>query len=136
MVLRGARQLRCREHLVKAAARHGLKLRQNYNCMAPRLANRIERLRVREAIQAHEKGHCTRCAAVVAGSCVMWNGISTQWPIMAARRCRNWSIGQADSVAKPEEQRARTHYKLGVARPGVRRPIREDSRSVCTLDPR
>jgi len=26
---------RCREHLVKAAARHGLKLRQNYNREAP-----------------------------------------------------------------------------------------------------
>lgn len=34
---------RCREHLVKAAARHGLKLRQNYNREAPRLANQIGR---------------------------------------------------------------------------------------------
>jgi transposase, IS5 family len=34
---------RCREHLVKAAARHGLNLRQNYNREAPRLANQIGR---------------------------------------------------------------------------------------------
>ena len=34
---------RCREHLVKAAARHGLKLRQNYNREAPRLATQISR---------------------------------------------------------------------------------------------
>ncbi|AQW31653.1 IS5 family transposase (plasmid) [Ralstonia syzygii subsp. celebesensis] len=34
---------RCREHLVKAAARHGLKLRQNYNREAPRLATQIGR---------------------------------------------------------------------------------------------
>jgi transposase, IS5 family len=32
---------RCREHLVKAAARHGLKLRQNYNREAPRLGLQI-----------------------------------------------------------------------------------------------
>ncbi len=34
---------RCREHLVKAAAQHGLKLRQNYNREAPRLAGQIGR---------------------------------------------------------------------------------------------
>jgi IS5 family transposase len=34
---------RCREHLVKAAARHDLKLRQNYNREAPRLASQISR---------------------------------------------------------------------------------------------
>jgi IS5 family transposase len=34
---------RCREHLVKAAARHGLKLRQNYNREAPRLVLQIGR---------------------------------------------------------------------------------------------
>ncbi|MFP3435965.1 IS5/IS1182 family transposase, partial [Paraburkholderia sp. SIMBA_061] len=34
---------RCREHLVKAAARHGLKLRQNYNREAPRLELQIGR---------------------------------------------------------------------------------------------
>jgi IS5 family transposase len=34
---------RCREHLVRAAARHGLKLRQNYNREAPRLALQIGR---------------------------------------------------------------------------------------------
>ncbi|RQU49427.1 IS5 family transposase [Burkholderia cenocepacia] len=34
---------RCREHLVKAAARHGLKLRQNYNREAPRLESQIGR---------------------------------------------------------------------------------------------
>jgi transposase, IS5 family len=34
---------RCREHLVKAATRHGLKLRQNYNREAPRLALQIGR---------------------------------------------------------------------------------------------
>jgi IS5 family transposase len=34
---------RCREHLVKAAARHGLKLRQNYNREAPHLARQIGR---------------------------------------------------------------------------------------------
>jgi len=34
---------RCREHLVKAAARHGLTLRQNYNREAPRLAIQIGR---------------------------------------------------------------------------------------------
>jgi len=34
---------RCREHLVKAAARHELKLRQNYNREAPRLARQIGR---------------------------------------------------------------------------------------------
>ena len=34
---------RCREHLVKAAARHGLKLRQNYNRESPRLARQISR---------------------------------------------------------------------------------------------
>ncbi|SAK40825.1 hypothetical protein AWB82_00245 [Caballeronia glebae] len=34
---------RCREHLVKAAAGHGLKLRQNYNREAPRLALQIGR---------------------------------------------------------------------------------------------
>ncbi|MGF6472999.1 IS5 family transposase [Paraburkholderia youngii] len=34
---------RCREHLVKAAARHGLKLRQNYNREAPHLALQIGR---------------------------------------------------------------------------------------------
>ena len=34
---------RCREHLVKAAARHGLKLRQNYNREAPRLGLQIGR---------------------------------------------------------------------------------------------
>ena len=34
---------RCREHMVKAAARHGLKLRQNYNREAPRLAGQIGR---------------------------------------------------------------------------------------------
>jgi len=34
---------RCREHLVKAATRHGLKLRQNYNREAPRLARQIGR---------------------------------------------------------------------------------------------
>jgi transposase, IS5 family len=34
---------RCREHLVKAAARHGLKLRQNYIPEAPHLARQIGR---------------------------------------------------------------------------------------------
>jgi IS5 family transposase len=34
---------RCREHLVKAAARHGLKLRQNYNRETPQLASQISR---------------------------------------------------------------------------------------------
>ncbi|MGF6293229.1 IS5 family transposase [Paraburkholderia youngii] len=34
---------RCREHLVKAAARHGLKLRQNYNREASHLARQIGR---------------------------------------------------------------------------------------------
>ncbi|MGK2833528.1 IS5 family transposase, partial [Ralstonia pseudosolanacearum] len=34
---------RCREHLVSAAAQHGLKLRQNYNREAPRLAGQIGR---------------------------------------------------------------------------------------------
>jgi IS5 family transposase len=34
---------RCREHLVKAAGNHGLKLRQNYNREAPRLAGLIGR---------------------------------------------------------------------------------------------
>jgi IS5 family transposase len=34
---------RCREHLVKAAARNGLKLRQNYNREAPRLGLQIGR---------------------------------------------------------------------------------------------
>ncbi|KVM61424.1 transposase [Burkholderia ubonensis] len=34
---------RCREHLVAAAAQHGLKLRQNYNREAPRLAGQIGR---------------------------------------------------------------------------------------------
>jgi IS5 family transposase len=34
---------RCCEHLVKAAARHDLKLRQNYNREAPRLASQISR---------------------------------------------------------------------------------------------
>jgi transposase, IS5 family len=34
---------RCREHLVKAAASHGLKLRQNYNREAARLAGQISR---------------------------------------------------------------------------------------------
>lgn len=34
---------RSREHLVKAAAEHGLKLRQNYNREAPRLAAQIGR---------------------------------------------------------------------------------------------
>src|ERR1700735_3928409 len=34
---------RCREHLVKAAARHGLKLRQNYNREAPHLGLQIGR---------------------------------------------------------------------------------------------
>ncbi|TDF97006.1 IS5 family transposase [Paraburkholderia guartelaensis] len=34
---------RCREHLVKAAARHGVKLRQNYNREAPHLARQIGR---------------------------------------------------------------------------------------------
>jgi IS5 family transposase len=34
---------RCREHLVKAAERHGLKLRQNYNREAPRLGLQIGR---------------------------------------------------------------------------------------------
>ena len=34
---------RCREHLVKATARHGLKLRQNYNREAPRLGLQIGR---------------------------------------------------------------------------------------------
>jgi len=34
---------RCREHLVKAAGRHDLKLRQNYNREAPRLAHQIGR---------------------------------------------------------------------------------------------
>lgn len=34
---------RCREHLVKAAARYGLKLRQNYNRVAPRLSIQIDR---------------------------------------------------------------------------------------------
>lgn len=34
---------RCREHLVKAAARHGLTLRQNYNREAPRLESQIGR---------------------------------------------------------------------------------------------
>ena len=32
---------RCREHLVRAAAQHGLKLRQNYNREAPGLAGQI-----------------------------------------------------------------------------------------------
>ncbi len=34
---------RCRVHLVKAAARHGLTLRQNYNRIAPRLSSQIGR---------------------------------------------------------------------------------------------
>jgi IS5 family transposase len=34
---------RCREHLVKAAAEHGIKLRQNYNREAPRLAAQVGR---------------------------------------------------------------------------------------------
>ncbi|WP_284272034.1 IS5 family transposase, partial [Mycoavidus cysteinexigens] len=34
---------RCREHLVKAAAQHGLQLRQNYNRVAPRLSLQVSR---------------------------------------------------------------------------------------------
>jgi IS5 family transposase len=34
---------RCREHLVKAAQRYGLKLRQNYNRLAPRWVGQIGR---------------------------------------------------------------------------------------------
>ncbi|UAW63564.1 IS5 family transposase [Mycoavidus sp. HKI] len=34
---------RCREHLVKVAAQYGLKLRQNYNRIAPRLSTQISR---------------------------------------------------------------------------------------------
>jgi transposase, IS5 family len=34
---------RCREHLVKAAARHGLKLRQNYDREVARVASQISR---------------------------------------------------------------------------------------------
>ncbi|UUM20812.1 IS5 family transposase [Mycoavidus sp. SF9855] len=41
---------RCREHLVKAAEQHGLKLRQNYNRVAPRLSIQIGRY-------AHAKQH-------------------------------------------------------------------------------
>jgi hypothetical protein len=47
---------RCREHLVKAAARHGLKLRQNYNREAPHLAIQNQPLRTCQAIQALEEG--------------------------------------------------------------------------------
>ncbi|MFM0557748.1 IS5 family transposase [Paraburkholderia sediminicola] len=50
---------RCREHLVKAAARNGLKLRQNYNREAPRLGLQIGRYahakqykRMRKALRA------------------------------------------------------------------------------------
>lgn len=58
---------RCREHLVKAAARHGLKLRQNYNREAPRLAGRIGRYahakqykRMKKALRTL-RSRCTRC---------------------------------------------------------------------------
>jgi IS5 family transposase len=42
-----------RQHLVKAAKAHGLKLRQNYNRCAPRLAVQDGALRPRQAVQAH-----------------------------------------------------------------------------------
>jgi len=47
---------RCRQHLVRAAARHGLKLRQNYNREAPHLGASDWPLRSREAVQADEEG--------------------------------------------------------------------------------
>jgi len=57
---------RCREHLVKAAARHGLKLRQNYNREAPRLAGQIGRYahakqykRMRRVRRGHPLGRLT-----------------------------------------------------------------------------
>lgn len=46
---------RCREHLVKGAARHGLKLRQNYNRGAPSQRATDWPVRSHEAVQAHEQ---------------------------------------------------------------------------------
>ncbi|MGF6606124.1 hypothetical protein OKW45_001024 [Paraburkholderia sp. WSM4175] len=43
---------RCRQHLLKAAARHGLKLRQNYNREAPRLAAQTAATRMRSSFAA------------------------------------------------------------------------------------
>ncbi|WP_233808643.1 IS5 family transposase [Paraburkholderia sp. HP33-1] len=50
---------RCREHLVKAAARHGLKLRQNYNREAPRLERQIGRYAHAKQYKRMKKVLCT-----------------------------------------------------------------------------
>lgn len=54
---------RCREHLMTAATRHALKLRQNYNGEAPKL----ESLCAREAVQADGKASRTLRSRVSAG---------------------------------------------------------------------
>jgi IS5 family transposase len=55
---------RCREHLVKAAARHGLKLRQNYNREAPRLGLQIGRYAHAKQYKRMRKALRTLCSRV------------------------------------------------------------------------
>src|ERR1700722_13169972 len=56
---------RCREHLVKAAARNGLKLRQNYNREAPRLALQIGRYAHAKQYKRMRKALRTRVGRVM-----------------------------------------------------------------------
>jgi IS5 family transposase len=58
---------RCREHLVKAATRHALKLRQNYNREAPRLPLQIGRYAHAKLFKRMRKALRTLRSRVSAG---------------------------------------------------------------------
>jgi IS5 family transposase len=130
---------RCREHLVKAAARHGLKLRQNYNREAPRLALQIGRYahakqykRMRKALRTLRSrvGRVMRdverqtAQASGSGRTALLELIARTKRILSQKpkvRNRTLLVGtRIDAIALPGAQ-PRTHYRMD---PGDRRRVR------------
>ncbi|MGF6855494.1 hypothetical protein OKW29_004381 [Paraburkholderia sp. CI3] len=104
---------RCREHLVKAAVRHGLKLRQNYNREAPRLALQFDRYAHATQSKRMRKA-CARCAPGLVASCVTCNEGPARWAKAVMRRCWSWLLARSASCRKSRK----TKKALCVARTG------------------
>ncbi|CAJ0780447.1 hypothetical protein R8510_04745 [Ralstonia chuxiongensis] len=122
---------RCREHLVAAAAQHGLKLRQNYNREAPRLAGQIGRYahakqykRMRRALRTLRSrvGRVMRDVARQLGSVAAQSRTSLEELIGRAKRIlsqKQKDKNKLYALHAPEVEciskgKARTPYEFGV----------------------
>ena len=80
---------RCREQLVMAAARHGLKLRQNYNREAPRLGLQVGRYAHTKQYRRIRKALRTLRSRVGRVMRDVERQVSPRWSTLAAWHC--WS---------------------------------------------